>query len=128
MLIIQHKTINGVESFAALTRRQYNLTVNDDTLRWFRRLGGAEIAQRSYTANGYCVHRLISRSPDRKIKVVRNFKFIVFDYYEQKIFDSIYKGIDEKSGLFALKRFKRLLTLKELKDVISNKVKLSKIK
>lgn len=43
---------------------------------FFRRLGGSETATRGYTSWGYKVVRLVSKSPDREVKVVRDFKFI----------------------------------------------------
>lgn len=45
-----------------------------DTLRWFRRLGGSEYAERSYTPMGYIITRLISTSPDRETRHVRTFR------------------------------------------------------
>ena len=53
----------------------YKNIVSNDTLKWFRRLGGSETAQRSYTCRGYMVTRLISRNPDRSVKVIRTFTF-----------------------------------------------------
>ena len=44
-----------------------------DTLRWFRRIGGSEHAERSYTPVGFIVTRLTSTSPDRTIRKVRKF-------------------------------------------------------
>jgi len=49
-----------------------NMT-NAETLSYFRRLGGSESAQRSYTPVGYIVTRLVSTSPDRQKRVVRTF-------------------------------------------------------
>ena len=45
-----------------------------DTLRWFRRIGGSEYAERSYTPFGYIVTRLISTSPNRMTRHVRTFR------------------------------------------------------
>lgn len=45
-----------------------------DTLRWFRRIGGSEYAERSYTPVGFIVTRLISTNPDRTIRRVRKFR------------------------------------------------------
>jgi len=47
----------------------------DDTLRFFRRLGGSEYAERSYTPAGYIVTRLISTNPTHTVRVVRKFRF-----------------------------------------------------
>lgn len=49
-----------------------------DTLQWFRRWGGSETAQRSYTYQGYKVTRLISTSPAKDKKIVREFKFLKY--------------------------------------------------
>tara|TARA_R110002020_G_C15822763_1_gene733313 strand:+ start:49 stop:312 length:264 start_codon:yes stop_codon:yes gene_type:complete len=40
---------------------------------FFRRLGGSETLTRSYTSAGYRVTRIVSKSPDRETKVVRDF-------------------------------------------------------
>ena len=45
-----------------------------DTLRFFRRLGGSEYAERSYTPRGYIVTRLVSTNPDRTVRIVRKFR------------------------------------------------------
>jgi len=64
------------ETSKEITREQYrNITCND-TQKWFRRIGGSETAQRSYTCAGYVVTKLTSTSPDRQSKTVREFKFI----------------------------------------------------
>jgi len=48
---------------------------SDDTLKWFRRLGGSESAQRGYTCRGYRVVKLTSTSPNKQSKTIREFKF-----------------------------------------------------
>ena len=58
-----------------ITEKQYHNITNNDTLSFFRRLGGCETAQKGYTAWGYNIVRLISSSPDRSIKTIREFKF-----------------------------------------------------
>jgi hypothetical protein len=55
---------------------QYDNITNEDTLKWFRRLGGSETAKKNYTSRGYIITRLTSTSPDKTIKVVREFNFI----------------------------------------------------
>ena len=47
----------------------------EDTLKWFRRLGGSETAERGYTERGYLIVKLTSTSPDRQNKTIRTFKF-----------------------------------------------------
>jgi len=54
---------------------QYDKITNEDTIAWFRRLGGSETATKAYTNQGYKIVRLVSTSPDKKIKVIREFKF-----------------------------------------------------
>jgi hypothetical protein len=58
-----------------VTEREHQLTTGTDTLKWFRRLGGSEHATRSYTCAGYAVTQLISTSPDRQIKIRREYTF-----------------------------------------------------
>ena len=53
----------------------HNRITNDDTLKWFRRLGGTETAERSYTYEGYVVTKLTSTSPDKQRKTIREFNF-----------------------------------------------------
>lgn len=47
---------------------------SDDTLKFFRRLGGIERVQRSYTIMGYLPTRVCLISPDKKLKKVTEFK------------------------------------------------------
>jgi len=54
-----------------ITREQYNNITNDDTLKFFRRLGGSETAE----TIGEQITKLTSKSPDNEIKVIRTFKF-----------------------------------------------------
>ena len=58
-----------------VTEKQHRLTTCNDTVKWFRRLGGSETVQRSYTSAGYLVTKLTSLSPDRQTKVIREYKF-----------------------------------------------------
>ena len=51
-----------------------NIT-SEETCKWFRRLGGSETVQREYTCIGYKVTKLISTSPNKEIKRVREFTF-----------------------------------------------------
>lgn len=56
-----------------ITEEQYNNIVCDDTIRFFRRLGGVETVTRGYTSKGYNVIELASTSPCKQIKRVRSF-------------------------------------------------------
>ena len=58
-----------------VTERQYKLTTNDDTIKWFRRLGGSQNVTRGYTYAGYVVIKLVSTSPDKQSKTIREYKF-----------------------------------------------------
>ena len=58
-----------------VTEEQHRLTTNEDTVKWFRRLGGSETVTRGYTYAGYVVVKLVSTSPDKDSKTVREYKF-----------------------------------------------------
>lgn len=68
---------NGTKTIEVKTidLKQYNNIVDANTLKCFRRLGGSETARRNYTSQGYNVTKLISTSPDKSIKVIREFNF-----------------------------------------------------
>jgi uncharacterized protein YneR len=55
--------------------KEYYLTTNNDTVKFFRRIGGTETITRNYTCAGYKITKLISTSPDKQTKVVREFNF-----------------------------------------------------
>jgi hypothetical protein len=63
------------EKTEAITRKQYSNICGKDTLKWFRRLGGSETAERGYTCAGYLIVKLTSTSPDKQNKTIRTFKF-----------------------------------------------------
>ena len=69
--------LNESVEVKTITDKEYNLITNNDTIKWFRRLGGSESLQRCYTCAGYKVYKLTSTSPDRQNKTIREFKFIV---------------------------------------------------
>ena len=62
-------------SVKEVDQRQHELTTNNDTVKWFRRLGGSETVTRSYTCAGYNVTKLVSTSPDKETKHVREYEF-----------------------------------------------------
>ena len=64
------------ESNRVITEQNYKNIVSDDTIKFFRRLGGSESVTRGYTRVGYLVVRLVSTSPDRQSKTIREFDFI----------------------------------------------------
>ena len=53
-----------------------------DAAPFFRSLGGSETITSSYTCTGYVPVRLVSKSPNRDTKIVREFKFT----YEPEVF------------------------------------------
>ena len=67
--------IEESKEVTTITDKEYNLLTNDDTVKWFRRLGGSESLQRCYTCAGYKVYKMTSKSPDKQSKTVREFKF-----------------------------------------------------
>lgn len=58
-----------------IDERMYNNITSNDTIKFFRRLGGTETVQKSYTCEGYICTKLISTSPNKENKTVREFKF-----------------------------------------------------
>ena len=58
-----------------ITRDQYNNLTGDDTLRFFRRLGGSQVVACCYTKHGFIIVQLSSCNPDRTRKIVREFSF-----------------------------------------------------
>ena len=88
MLKITMNTINQVkkegtktvwetieENTSIINEEHYNNCTCDDTLRFFRRLGGSETLTRSYTKCGYLVTKLVSTSPDKQKRTIREFSF-----------------------------------------------------
>lgn len=63
-----------------IDQKTYDNIVSDDTLKWFRRLGGSETAVKGYTCAGYCTIKLTSTSTDKSEKVVHEFNFIWQDF------------------------------------------------
>ena len=63
------------EETKEITERQHDLTTNDETCKWFRRLGGSESKEMQYTCNGYKCTKLTSTSPDKQTKKIRKFTF-----------------------------------------------------
>jgi len=48
----------------------------ENSCSWFRRLGGSETATKGYTACGYNLVKLISKSPCREKKTIRTFEYL----------------------------------------------------
>ena len=58
-----------------VTEKQHSLATGNDTCKWFRRLGGSETKQMQYTNCGYKCTKLISVSPNKQTKVIREYQF-----------------------------------------------------
>ena len=56
-----------------ITEQQYKNCVKASP--FFRRIGGSETVTKNYTKAGFLVVRIVSKSPDRKNKTVRDFDF-----------------------------------------------------
>jgi hypothetical protein len=46
-----------------------------DSCKFYRRLGGSETLTKSYTCRGYMPVKLTSKSPDKRMKIVREFQY-----------------------------------------------------
>tara|TARA_Y100001938_G_scaffold118785_1_gene164360 strand:+ start:671 stop:997 length:327 start_codon:yes stop_codon:yes gene_type:complete len=64
------------EEKKVISKEMYHNITCEDTLKWFRRLGGSETAQRNYTRAGYLIAKLISTCPSKEMKTIRTFEFI----------------------------------------------------
>jgi len=70
-------TFNVVsESTEVITEQNYKNIISDDWVKYMRRLGGVETITRGYTSAGYLVTRLVSTSPNKQNKTIREFSFI----------------------------------------------------
>ena len=63
--------VKDVEYTTEISQEFYNNMVN--AAPTFRRLGGSETLQRTYTKNGYKVFKIISTSPDKQTRKVYTF-------------------------------------------------------
>jgi hypothetical protein len=57
-----------------VTEREHNLATKDETIKWFRRLGGKENVTRAYTALGYVPIKIVSTSPNGFDRTIREYK------------------------------------------------------
>jgi hypothetical protein len=61
------------ETTEEFTEESYNNIV--ESAPFFRRLGGSETLTRCYTSQGYKVYRLVSKSPCKTMKTIREFNW-----------------------------------------------------
>jgi hypothetical protein len=104
-----------------ITENEFNLTTSKETLSWFRRLGGSETLDCAYTCNGYVPTKSTSTRPDKEKRTIREFKHFSFSSYkEEMMYKDLFQSMNTE-GLFKLKRFTRLLTLAQVKQIIKTK-------
>ena len=103
-----------------ITEEQYRNITNEDTIKWFRRIGGTESVTKSYTNYGYVPTRIVSTSPNKQDRTLRDFVFCYLSYNEAIEYSKIFK--EYKDGLFYLKRFKKGKTFIELKEILKNRL------
>lgn len=58
-----------------ISKKQYDNITNDNTIKWFRNLGGSEKVTYGYTSRGYKIIKLISTSPNKENKSIYEFNF-----------------------------------------------------
>lgn len=58
-----------------ITEETYNNLCSYETLSFFRKLGGSETAQTRFINHRSKITKLISKSPDKYFKTVREFQF-----------------------------------------------------
>tara|TARA_Y100000401_G_C8276359_1_gene201047 strand:+ start:82 stop:348 length:267 start_codon:yes stop_codon:yes gene_type:complete len=58
-----------------ISKKQYHKITSEDTLKWYRNLGGTEKVDYEYTSRGYKITKLISTSPNKKNKSIYEFDF-----------------------------------------------------
>jgi hypothetical protein len=69
-------TYNVVEkNVEVVNEEKHRLATCNDTVQWFRRLGGKETVTHAYTCAGYKVVKLVSTSPCKETKIVREYNF-----------------------------------------------------
>ena len=73
-----HPTPERIGDVAQSGEDKHRKITAPDTLSWFRRIGGSEYAERSYTPVGFIVTRLVSSNPDRTVRKVRRFRVTKF--------------------------------------------------
>lgn len=59
-----------------ISKSFYNNMTDEKSIRFFRNLGGIETVQRNYTKMGYLPVRILSTSPNRETRIIRNFEIL----------------------------------------------------
>jgi len=63
------------EETKTISLDQYKKITDAETVKLFRRLGGSEYVTKNYTSLGFIPVKIISTSPDREEKTIREFSF-----------------------------------------------------
>jgi hypothetical protein len=63
------------EETKEITMQEHHNITSIETQKYFRRVGGSESANYSYTSQGYKVVKLTSTSPNKETKIIRTFNF-----------------------------------------------------
>lgn len=58
-----------------ISKKQYDNITSDNTIKWFKNLGGSEKVTYDYTCRGYKIIKLISTSPNKENKSIYEFNF-----------------------------------------------------
>jgi hypothetical protein len=71
------KTVYNVESIETkqIDWEHYKKIVDPKTSQFMRILGGSESVTKSYTCRGYNVVKVVSTSPDKENRTIREFEF-----------------------------------------------------
>ena len=67
--------INDSVKTEKVTKEHHDNATSQDTRRFFKSLGGSESVTREYTCSGYLVTQVVSTSPDKQKRTIRNYKF-----------------------------------------------------
>ena len=68
------------------SEREHNNATNDETRKFFKRIGGKESVTRSYTSKGYVITKSVSTSPTGTERTIREYKFMCYDYTTQETY------------------------------------------
>jgi hypothetical protein len=74
---VTYKTVE--ETVTEVTAQQHRQATSAETVKFFKRLGGSEHITRAYTCGGYLPVKVISTSPDRESRTVREYTFTWVD-------------------------------------------------
>ena len=67
------------KNISIVSEHQHKMETCPTTAKAFRRCGGSEYALYNYTPLGYKCTKVISKSPSRDYKIIREYKFNIID-------------------------------------------------